>query len=142
MGVMGRPVSSGSLTDSEGGVRTYLHANRLDKLAEKYGGRDGELMRCAAAAMRLMAKKNRAMGRKVGSHMAAELAGRGLSIPRDEAAERIAELAADGEVTVYIGREPNRVRVMRNGRLPRGAKLIGTYDAGCDFRHIAEDLAA
>lgn len=140
---MGRPLSTGSMFDSEGGIRAYLHVNRLRKLSEKIGGADGALLDAAANVMMRLARKNRRLGQRAGAAMKKQiLTERGVSFAREDAAEGIAELAADGAVTAYIGRDPNRVRVMRDGRLPRGAKIIGTYDAGCDYRQIVEDLAA
>lgn len=139
----GRPVSSGSLTDSEGRVRAHLHVTRLRGLAQKYGGRDGALMAIAAEAIVLLSKHNRTLGRIAGNATKKRaMTNRGASFLAPAAAEAIAELAADGPVTAYVGRDPRRVRVIRNGRLPRAAKLIGTYDAGCDFRHVQEDIEA
>jgi len=139
----GRPISTGSVVDAEGGVRAYLHIKRLRDVAAKLEGKDQTFVLLAVEAMQALSRRNQVMGRRIGNfEQKRKASGRGLSFARDEAAEAIAELAADGAVTAYIGRTDSRVRVIRNGRLPRGARLIGTYDAGCDYRHIAEDLAA
>lgn len=59
-----------------------------------------------------------------------------------KAAQTIAEEASNGEVTVYrllMG----ALRWRRTGeKSPLGAEVIGTYDEGADWRHIAEDLRA
>lgn len=139
----GRPVSTGSVADAEGGVRAYLHIQRLRRLAERVGGKDGQLLTSAAEAMQLLARRNQKLGRTVGARMSRRrINERGASFGPREAAEGIAELANDAPVIAYVGRDPRRVRViLATGRMPRGAKRIGQYDETTDYRQIVGDLA-
>lgn len=136
-------MSSGSLTDAEGGVRAYLHTARLRKVAGKLEGKDAELLLAAADAMALLAKRNQMLGRRVGARMSrSRLAERGLSVTKAEAAERICELAADGPVTAYtLGRDPKRVRITSSDRLPRGGKRIGRFDITADYRDVQRKVS-
>jgi hypothetical protein len=136
---MPRPFHSGSLTDAAGGVRAYLHIKRLRALAEKAEPHEAITLRMAAEAMQLLAKRNRRLGRDLGAVLAKRvLTHKGASFRADcpETPEAIADLAGDGPVTVYVGRDHRRIRVTNRDRLPRAARVIGRFDMGTDFRVI------
>lgn len=142
----GRPVSSGSVVDAEGGVRAYLHVDRLRRIAARVGGKEGQLLEAAAEAMRTLAAKNQKLGRQVGARMQrSQVKHRGESVPLAQAAERICELASDAPVVAYIGRDKGRVRITTGDKLPRGAKRIGRFDISADYRDVkrrVEQVAA
>lgn len=137
-GMTGRPVSTGSVTRPEGWSRAYLHVQRLQRIADRVGGKDGELLLAAAAEMRHLSARNKEMGRKLGSKMPrAKPEHKGASFPVSEAAEGICDLAADGPVTAYTTtRCPGKVRVTRADRLPAGARRIGRFDIASDYREV------
>lgn len=137
----GRPISTGSVIGPEGEVRTYLHVKRLRDIATRCDERDAAMIELAAQGMELLSAKNRQLGRTVGRRTSRfKPNGRGLRFMVEDAAEGIAELAGDQTMTVYIGRDPRYVRAVSGDKLPRGAKLVGRYDHGCDIRQIRLDI--
>lgn len=138
---MGRPVTTGSLSDAEGGVRAYLHIHRLEKMAADVNVhcQYAPALLAAAEAMRLLSARNRRLGRDLGAYHAKRvLKAKGASLRPDcpQTPEVIADLAADQPVTVYIGKDPRRLRVTTRETLPRAAKVVGRFDAGTDYRVI------
>jgi hypothetical protein len=137
----GRPISTGSITGPDGEVRTYLHVKRLRDIATRCNERDAEMIELAARGMELLSAKNRQLGKIVGRRAARfKLSGRGIRFTRETAADGIADLAGEQTMTAYIGRDPRFVRVVSGDRLPRGAKLVGRYDHGCDYRAVRDDI--
>lgn len=137
----GRPVSTGSVTNSDGTNLVYLHAQRLERIAQKVEGRDGQLLLAAAQAMRALSAKNRELGRKVGNFTPRmRMSVNGKSFPIAEAAAGICDLAADAPVVAYLFRCKERVRVTRADRLPRGAKRIGQFDITADYREVEQRI--
>lgn len=148
MKVRCRNYSTGSVTDRDGGVRAYLHIARLKKLANSIDVhvQHAPTLLAAAAAMEELSRRNRSMGRQLGSYRGKRLlTAKGASIPlhEPEAADTIADLAADHEaITVYVGRDPRRLRATTAKRLPKTAHVIGRFDLSTDYRVIERALAA
>lgn len=158
----GRPLKTGSLTAADGMIRACLHAKRLREVSgrlcaymdvretghHKAAKRmladmrdDAVLIDLAVQAIELLSAKNRELGRIIGrTRPRHKLDGRGVCFTPENAAEGIADLAGDMTMTVYVGRDPRFIRAMSGDRLPRGATLIGRYDAGCDIRMVRADI--
>lgn len=139
----GAPMTTGSVTTSYGGVLSSLHVSRLRRIADKSSGRDREHLESAIACIQELSRRNRRLGAQVGAtmkrkvltHRGVELTGSAEAIAAD-----IAELAGSHKVTAYWLKR--RVRVTTASTLvPNGEpKRIGTYDAGCDYRQIVDDV--
>jgi hypothetical protein len=136
----GAPMTTGSVTSTNGGVLSSLHITRLKRLAEKATGRDREHLEAAVECIRILTQRNRRMGAQVGATMKRKVLNhRGLMLSGK--AQDIAEVAADRTVHAYRSSR-GRVRLTTAARLAASdeGKRIGTYDAGCDYRHIVEDV--
>jgi len=139
----GAPMTSGSVTTSYGGILSSLHITRLQRMAAKATGRDREHLEAAIACLKALTAKNRRLGAQIGATMKRKLlTHRGviLSGSPEAIAADIAELAASHKVTAY--REKRRVRVTTANALAAAGepKRIGTYDIGCDYRHVLDDV--
>lgn len=142
-GSSGRPVTTGSVVNSEGNVLGSLHARRLEKLAESATGRSKAHLLAAAEAIRLLSKKNKRLGGMVGGVMKKGLLNyRGVALtgPLEDIAETIADFSSKQQVTVYRWRDMRRVRVVAGGIVPPNGHLVGTYNEAADYRRILEDL--
>lgn len=139
----GHPITTGSVETIHGSIKASTHVARLRKLADKADGKDQVVLLSAIKCMEALATKNRRLGGQVGGRMRrALLTHRGVMLsgkPEDIAAD-LCELAAGQQVTAY--REKRRIRVT-SADLPRRVaeqNRIGTYDAGCDYRQVIEDV--
>ena len=139
----GHPITTGSVQTIHGSVKASTHAARLRKLADKSDGKDRDVLLSAVECIEALAAKNRRLGGQVGGRMRrALLTNRGVMLsgkPEDIAAD-LCELAAGQRVTAY--REKRRIRVT-SADLPRRVaehNRVGTYDAGCDYRQVVEDI--
>lgn len=140
----GAPMRTGSITSTNGGVLSSLHITRLKRLAEKATGRDREHLEAAAECIRILTQRNRRMGAQVGATMKRKVLNhRGLMLSGrpEDIAQDIAEVAADRTVHAYRSSR-GRVRLTTAERLSASdeGKRIGTYDAGCDYRQVVEDV--
>lgn len=139
---MGRPYATGSVTDAEGGARAYIHLARLRKIAASpdVHCRHVPALHAAIELIAVLSRRNQVMGREWGAMLKKRaLTKKGASIGRNDpdAAERIADIAADRPVIVYIGRDPRRFRVTTNPKIPLKARVIGRFDESTDYRVIA-----
>ena len=66
-----------------------------------------------------------------------------MNLPRDptQAAIALADMVDFGPITVFRF-ESGAIQMRRTGSPPHNAEMIGVYDLGCDWRNIAQDLAA
>ena len=144
MGRMGgRPVRIDKAESSYGGTLSSVHAKRLQQLADKATGKDRDYLLAAIECIRTLTRKNRRMGAQLGASMKRRLLShRGLQLSGrpEDIAQDIAEAAAGQRVHVY--RMKRAIRVTTADRLPPAGevKRIGTYDDGCDYRQVLEDV--
>lgn len=140
----GAPIRSGSVVSAHGGTLSSVHVARLRALAERSTGRDRDHLLAAIECIQTLTRKNRRLGAQVGAtQRRAVLTHRGLALsgPAEAVAEEITELASVQPVTVYQ-MPRKRVRVTTAKNLPANAEIhrIGTYDIGCDYRQVVEDV--
>lgn len=141
----GAPMRTGSVQTVDGGTLASVHVKRLRKVAESLDGRPREHVEAAIACMQTLVRKNRRLGGQVGGMAKRKLLthrGVMLSGPAEDVAADIAELAAVQPVTVY--RLARRFRVTTQDTLPGPGERqrVGLYDAGCDYRHVLDDVQA
>lgn len=142
-GSNGRPVTTGSVTNSEGNVLASVHIGRLQRLADKLEGRDQQHVLAAIQAITLLARKNRRLGGMVGGVMKRGLLNyRGIALTGklEDIAETIADLCDKQQVTVYRWRDMRKIRVVAGGQVPSNGRLIGTYGHTARYDDILGDL--
>ena len=136
-------MTTGSVQSIYGGTLSSVHIGRLQKIADASDGRQREHLLAAIECIRILTRKNRRLGAQVGATMKRKvLTHRGLMLSGkpEDVAQDIAEVAASYRVHVYQYKRGFRVTTANTLPPPGERKRIGTYDEGCDYRQVVEDL--
>lgn len=139
----GRPVRIDKAEGTDGGTLASVHIKRLQGIAATLEGKQRDIVLAAIECMRTLTRKNRRLGAQLGASMKRRLLShRGLVLSGrpEDVAQDIAEIAASQRVHVYS--YPRGFRVTTADTLPPSGERhrVGTYDIGCDYRHVLEDV--
>lgn len=139
----GRPVRIDKAEGTDGGTLSSVHIKRLQGISEILEGKQRDIVLAAIECIRTLTRKNIRMGAQLGASMKRRMLSRRglvLSGKPEDVAQDIAEIAASQRVHVY--RYPRGFRVTTAATLPPAGERhrVGTYDAGCDYRCVLEDV--